>query len=104
MMCAFLTKVYHACTCCIIGGGAVTGLLASQVSIDMVRVTWTEPASAPPRGYRIRVANIDQTFMGISRDVTISTAGMYTVRLEPLSMHYPPVEVQADVTVQRKGG
>ena len=71
--------------------------MLQQISISMVRVTWTAPAFAPPAmGYRTRVVignqmtdTVDE--QGTSADVPIIPGqyGMYVARVMSLSQHLP---------------
>ena len=80
----------------------MSGLSANQVSVDIVRVSWTAPDPAPPRGYRVMVSSvaIDETQPGTNHDVTITQPGPHTVQVEPLSMHYPSMPMSTNVIVR----
>ena len=85
----------------------MSGLSAIQVTLDMVRVSWTAPDPAPPRGYRVVVSSvsIDETAQpGTFHDVTITQLGPHTVQVEPLSMHYTSMSMSTQVTVRGEGG
>ena len=84
------------------GGGSVGELMATQVAINRVQVSWTAPSSPPPRGYRLRVVSegIDLTATGTSLTLTIEPFGVRTIEVEPRSSHYPSVGVTREVTVR----
>ena len=84
------------------GGGSVGELMATQVEINRVQVSWTAPSSPPPRGYQLRVISegINEIVLDTSQTLTIAPFGMRTIEVEPRSSHYPSVGVTREVIVR----
>ena len=86
-------------------GGAVTGLMGTQISLTTVRITWTPPAAAPQLfGYQtaIGLASMPTNFMNIlapPHNRTVSETGVHTIVLRSVSVHYPIEDMSATVTV-----
>ena len=68
----------------------------------MITVSWTEPSMPPTIGYSISVdstdINIRVNVSSSPQNVSVSQAGVYTVRVTSISQHYPggqstPVQV-----------
>ena len=79
-------------------GGAVTGLMGTQISLTTVRITWTPPAAAPQFGYQtaIGLTSTPTNFVGIlapPHNRTVSGTGVYTIVLRSVSVHYPSESV-----------
>ena len=85
-------------------GGAVTGLMGTQISLTIVRITWTPPAAAPQNGYRtaIGLTSMPTNFVDIlasPHNRTVSGTGVQTIALRSLSRHYSIADMSATVTV-----
>ena len=79
-------------------GGAVTGLMGTQISLRTVRITWTPPAAAPQNGYQtaIGLTLMPTNFVNIlasPHNRTVSGTGVYTIVLRSVSVHYPSENV-----------
>ena len=84
-------------------GGAVTGLMGTQISLTTVRITWTPPAAPPQNGYETAIgsATMPTNFVDISappHNRTVSGTGVRTIVLRSVSVHYPTEDMSA-VTV-----
>ena len=85
-------------------GGAVTGLMGTQVSLTTVQITWTPISPALQFGYQtaIGLTSMPTNFMDISappHNRTVSGTGVQTIVLRSLTRHYPIADVSATVTV-----
>ena len=83
-------------------GGAVTGLMGTQISLTTVRITWTPPAAAPQNGYQTAIGVVPTNFMNIlapPHNRTVSGTGVQTIVLQSLSRNYPIEDISATVTV-----
>ena len=83
-------------------GNPPTGLTLSRVSLDRVRVTWTEPDISPIGGYRIEVVsgNINMTADMSPQEITLTPRSTpYEVTLVSLSRHYPIDNIMESITL-----
>lgn len=78
-----------------LGGGVVRNVRADQTSINEVRISWDPPVFVPPRGYNFRSDSleIDVNISATSFNFSTMTPGYSTVKIQPLSYHYPGVTV-----------
>ena len=82
--------------------------MGTQISLPTVRIIWTPFSPALQNGYRtaIGLASMPTNFAGTlapPHNRTVSTAGVHTIILRPLSVHYPIEEMSATVTVLGEG-
>ncbi len=79
----------------------------NQISTSgIIIVSWTPPPAPPSNGYRITVdsedfsAGIDT--MASSQNISVSL-GVYTIRVQSRSIHFPGGIAAMDITVLGKG-
>ena len=83
-------------------GGAVTGLMGTQISLTTVQITWTPISPALQNGYRTAIGVMPNNFMDIlapPHNRTVSGTGVQTILLRSLTVHYPIEDTSATVTV-----
>lgn len=78
--------------------------MVEQTGLTAIHVTWTRPEYDPPSGYRVAVdsAGISEAVSGTTYTLTLTDNRNYTVRVWPLSQHYPGVPVSLDITLMGK--
>ena len=85
-------------------GGAVTGLMGTQISLTTVQITWTPSSPALQNGYQTAIGFTPMpiNFVGISappHSRPVSGTGVQTIVLRSLSRHYPIEDMSVTVTV-----
>ena len=78
--------------------------MAVQTGHDTVEVSWTAPRVPPAGGYRIiRSGSNTVSQASVSPVIlTITTPGVYSVRLMSLSQHFPIGDLETRFTMHRK--
>ena len=83
-------------------GDPPTDLTLRRISLDRVRVTWTDPDIRPRGGYRIEVVsgNINMTATSSPQEITLTPRSTpYEVTLVSLSRHYPINNLMENITL-----
>ena len=85
-------------------GGAVTGLMGTQISLTTVRITWTPISPALQNGYQtaIGLTSMPTNFVTIlapPHNRAVSGTGVHTIVLQSRSRHYPIEDMSATVIV-----
>ena len=83
-------------------GNPPTGLTLSRVSLERMRVTWTDPDIRPRGGYRIEVVrgNINMTADMSPQEISLTPRSTpYEVTLVSLSRHYPVNNIMESITL-----
>jgi hypothetical protein len=96
--CSLLLPVDHIFSV----GNTITGLTATQISfangVSGVRVSFTQPSPPLQNGYRVTVGNGSPTAIQAPPDTVMAKGmGVVSIRVEPLSRHYPIPAIQDTV-------
>ena len=85
-------------------GEAPTELMAVQTGHDTMEVSWTAPNVPPADGYQITSngSNIIRQVSASPAILTITTPGVYNVRVMSLSEHFPGRMVEINFIMNGK--
>ncbi len=89
----------------LLSGSAVTALMGEQTAASSVRVSWREPPAPPSGGYRITTnsGSVNVIAPASPHTLTILQPGVYNIRVESISQHYPGGIVELEEFTLRGG-
>ena len=81
----------------------MTNLMANGSLIyglnSTVEISWSEPCTVPGNGYQITSSSVNDSVWGTSYVLTIAKPGNHTVKVLPLTQHFPYKSATVQVIV-----